>query len=583
MSETSSRQLPQLPHWALATAGLLALGLLLVELGFPLSAESQRHVMLATTVVLWAGVAAEIGVIVNQAQRWRYIRRHLGTCAVTLLLLISLLIKPQVLVALAGWWPRLSDIRVESLFLGGLQLTLLGRLSHRALHFNRVLAFTKVSPRFLLIGSFVGLILAGTVLLKMPRATLAPGQLGWLDALFTSTSAVCVTGLAVVDTSVVFSEFGRVVLMGLFQLGGLGLMTFAYFFVSAFAGVTLKDRAMLLDILNEEDFGKITGALAAIFLFTFAFEAIGTVLLHLAMDPARADWLDSAFHAVSAFCNAGFSVYGLGLADPATRDNVGFQTVIMVLIVGGGLGFPVLQNLWNRLCWLVFDRRSRPPRITTHTKTVLVTTGALILGGAVLVYGFEFGGTAASAANTPLSALFTSVTARTAGFNTVPMELLTPAATLVVIALMFIGGAPASTAGGIKVTTFAIALLNTLRILRRPDDELVAFGRRIPAELAHRAFAIALLALLWVGLEVLILCALVPERAPLDLVFEAVSAFGTVGLSRGLTPNLPALAKLVLIASMLVGRVGILYAALGVAGRAARGRVSYPTANIIIS
>ena len=324
--------------------------------------------------------------------------------------------------------------------------------------------------------------------------------------------------------------------------------------------------------------------LGAIFLLTLAFETAGAVLLHATLDSARASWLDSAFHSISAFCNAGFSTYSMGLADDATRTNPSYQIVIMLLIVCGGLGFPVLKNLWDCARWLVHDRKSRPPRLTVHTKVVLTTTVGLIVGGALLVYGFEFG-RRGNGSYTPdvFTALFTSITARTAGFNTVPMELLTPAATFIVITLMFIGGGPASTAGGIKVTTFAVALLNTLRILRRPADDLVAFGRQIPAELAHRAFAIALLGLVWVGVSTIVLTALLPNHPPLDVAFEAVSAFATVGLTRGLTPELPALGKAVIIASMLVGRIGILYAALGVVSRKDRGRITYPTANIIIS
>ncbi len=584
MSEPSVDPRPLLPQWLLGLAGVLAFGLLLVELGFRLSITNQRYVMLATTTVLWAGVLAEIGIIIHQPRRLAYLKTHVGPCIVTLLLLVALAGKAQIVPWLQSRATDLTFIRVESIFLGALQAVLLGRLAHRALRINQLLAFSKISPRVLLIGSFVGLILVGAGLLMMPRATVESAHLSWLDALFTSTSAVCVTGLIVVDTATVFTPFGQSVLMVLFQLGGLGLMTFAYFFITAFSGVTLKDRALLSDLLNEEDFGKITSSLGAIFVLTLSFEAIGAILLHASIAPEQANWFKSIFHAISAFCNAGFSVYSLGLADENTVNNYAYQSVIMGLIICGGLGFPVLNNLWERALWVRHDRLRRPPRLTTHSKVVLVATGALIVVGTLLIHGFEFGRSEPGAYTPTLwNALFNAVTARTAGFNTLPMESLAPAAAIMMIGLMFVGAGPASTGGGIKVTTFAISLLNTLRILRRPGDDLVAFGRRIPDELAHRAFAIVLLAMLWVGLTTLCLAALMPDRNALDLAFEAVSAFATVGLSRGLTPALPDMGKIIIILSMLVGRIGILYAALGVAGRASRGRIGYPTASIIIS
>ena len=186
--------------------------------------------MWAISIVLWVGVLAEIGVIFNRTGRWSYVKTHLGASTLSLLMLAALIAKGSLVTVLNAPWPELRAIRIESFFLGTLQLILLFRISQRAVRLNQVLAYSKISPRFLLIGSFVGLILVGAGLLKLPRATTDAAELGWLDALFTSTSAVCVTGLTVVDTSATFSEFGRIILMVLFQLGGLGLMTFAYFF-----------------------------------------------------------------------------------------------------------------------------------------------------------------------------------------------------------------------------------------------------------------------------------------------------------------------------------------------------------------
>jgi trk system potassium uptake protein len=574
--------------WATVIAGVSVLALLLFELGFPLTQQGQQGILVATQVGLWLTLIAETLRIILHPERRRYLRRYPSEVVMTGVLFLLLILKPLILPALLPYWPHTDATRGEVLYLGALQLTIMGGLLQRLLHFNQLLAFARVSPRAILIGSYLGLIGIGTLLLMLPRATTAPGSLSALDALFTSTSAVCVTGLIVVDTATVFTPFGQSILLVLFQLGGLGLMTFTYFFVSLFGGgITIRDRAILLDFLNEEHVGRISGSLVAIIGMTFAFETVGAVLLHLAIEqnaPGHASWFDSVFHSVSAFCNAGFSTYSLGLYDPLTRHHGWYQSVIMSLIVVGGLGFPVLKNVWDHARERILHRRARPPRLTTHTRVVLVTTVALIFGGALLIYLFDLAGTGRpGGVESAWGALFTSITARTAGFNTAPIDGLLPATAIIVIVLMFIGAAPASTAGGIKTTTFAVALLNTLRILRNSTGDLVAFGRKIPPHLANRAFAVALLAIGWVTMTTIVLTALLPEQPVLDLAFEAVSAFGTVGLSRGLTAELPPFGQGIIIASMVVGRIGILYFALGVLGKEQRGRIVYPEENVIIS
>ena len=554
---------------------------MIYEIGFVLTATTQARVLAVATFVLWLGVASEAA---GAALAWAGGKRRWGGAVLTALLALALVAKSTVLARWLAAEPGAAAVRLESYYLGILQLLLLARVAYRGLWMNRALAFARVSPRVLLIGSYLGLIAVGAALLKLPRATTAPGALSWLDAFFTSTSAVCVTGLIVVDTATVFTELGQMIILGLIQLGGLGLMTFAYFFVSLLAGITLRDRAILLDYLNEENVGRITQMLVAIVVLTFAFEVAGALLLHLTSPVGARSWLDSVFHAISAFCNAGFSTYALGLYDPTTRSNLSYQSVVMVLIVVGGLGFPVLKNLWDAAWARLRHPAHRPPRLTLHTRLVLVTTAALLVGGTVAVWVLErvLNGPAAPAAG-GLAATFMSVTTRTAGFNTVPIESLAAATAQVVILLMFIGGAPASTAGGMKVTTFAVALLNAVRTLRAPESELVAFGRTIPDAVATRAFALVLLAVGWCAVTSLLLMVLMPRAAPLDVIFESVSAFATVGLSRGLTPELHDAARLVLIVSMIVGRIGILYAAISMLGGHNRGRVTYPRESVVIS
>lgn len=564
--------------------GLGAALLLLVEYGFALAPERQATLIIAVRVVLWTVLGLQTWRAALNADWTRYRWRCLSPVVVNAGLILLLALEGVLVPQLHERWPGPGAARWQVLFLTTIHVFVLAVFAHRLLHFNQLLAFARISPRSILISSYVALIGVGTMLLKLPNATTVP--LSWLDALFTSTSAVCVTGLIVVDTATAFTPTGQAILLVLIQLGGLGLMTFTYFFVSLFgSGITIRDRALLLEFLNEEYVGRVTGSLIAIVLMTLVFEAAGALLLHAATPSAGSStWFESVFHSVSAFCNAGFSVYTAGLYDPVTRANLSYQAVIMGLIVIGGLGFPVLKNLWDNLVTRLATPRERPTRLTTHTRLVLTTTAGLIVGGALLLFLLELP-VAARPGEAPrwFTALFNSVTTRTAGFNTVPMEALLPSATFAAIFLMFIGGSPASTAGGIKTTTFAIALLNTLRILRDASGDLIAFRRHIPANVASRAFAVALLAITWVAGSALLLALLMPGAPPLDVVFEAVSAFSTVGLSRGLTAALPAAGKLVVITSMLVGRIGILYVALGVLRKERPGRIAYPESNVIIS
>lgn len=564
--------------------GLAALGLLVVEYGFTLQPDSLQRIIVAVRLLLWVIVVVQIGRAWIVSRQPHKQRQGWSALLVNGSLLLLLALEPLAVARFGRMWPDASPERWPVIYLTTLHVTVLALLGHRLLHLNQMLAFVRVSPRAILIGSYLALIAIGTVLLKFPKATTEP--IRWLDALFTSTSAVCVTGLIVVDTATVFTTTGQAIVLGLFQFGGLGLMTFTYFFILLFgSGITLRDRAFLLEFLNEEHVGRVTGSLTAIVLMTLAFEIAGAVLLQVSIDgEVGASWFVSLFHSVSAFCNAGFSIYSQGLYDPLTRANVPYQFVIMALIVIGGLGFPVLKNLWDNAVAQLRRARSRPVRLTTHTKIVLVTTTGLIVGGALLVFLLEMPSTPRPGeAPRWVAALFASVTARTAGFNTIPTEAMLAPTVFLMLLLMFIGGSPASTAGGVKTTTFAVALLNTMRILRDAGRDLVAFRRQIPAGVANRAFTVVLLAISWLAVSTISLAAIMPEHAPLDIAFEAVSAFSTVGLSRGLTAELPDLGKVVIIASMLVGRIGILYVALGMLHKERPGRITYPEGNVIIS
>jgi Trk-type K+ transport system membrane component len=417
--------------------------------------------------------------------------------------------------------------------------------------------------------SFALLISAGMLLLKTPRAT--PEGIGWVDALFTATSAVCVTGLSSLDTSTAFTRHGQWVILGLVQLGGLGVMTFTYFFAYFLAGgVSLRNRIALRDLLSEDTLGKLGVVLGSIIGFTFTCEAVGAVAIHALLDvapdamPADERVFFSLFHSITAFCSAGFSTLKGGLADPSLAGCGGVLGVVMVLVVAGGIGFPVMQNCWQTLLGKIGRkiglRPSVPPRFSTNTRIVFVTTLVLFVGGTLGIYATEFwaGGVGAEGSVHPrwFVAMFNAVAARTAGFS-ISTDVFTPATTIIIMFLMFVGGGPSSTAGGIKTTTLAVSVLSLRRVLLGRAD-IEAFGRRLDDSIANRALATVFAAFGFVMLVTVSLCLLHPELPAMDLTFEAVSAVSTAGLSRNVTASLSDGAKLVLVFAMFFGRVGVL-------------------------
>jgi trk system potassium uptake protein TrkH len=431
------------------------------------------------------------------------------------------------------------------------------RLTARAFH-----------PGMMLIGSFFAIIAIGTLLLKMPRCVLPGETCSWLDAAFTSTSAVCVTGLSVQNTATFFSQTGQVVIMILIQIGGLGIMTLTFFAaVVLFEGLSLHDRLLLGRMISENRLSRIGKTLTFIVLFTFAFEAIGAVILFAGMDPGIA-WSERAFHslfhAVSAFCNAGFSTFPDNLASGALKSNVTWQVMIMMLIVCGGLGSMVVEDLCQ---WSVAQYRKirgkdySRHRLRIHTRIVLVTTGVLVFGGGLVIMATEF-----AMWNGPenggkfLTAMFHSVTARTAGFNTVSMSAIGPMTINVLMILMIIGGSPGGTAGGIRTTVVAVGLGHLWNQLRMGRRGLVAFNRTIPAEYGGQALGLILLAIIWLIGNFMLFQFLETGNGISDtrLLFELISAFATVGLSIDLTPLLSDGGKTLLIVNMFVGRIGLL-------------------------
>ena len=406
---------------------------------------------------------------------------------------------------------------------------------------------------------FALLILAGACLLSLPIASRNGETIPWTDAVFTAASASCVTGLTVYDTATQFSAFGQVVLLLLIQIGGLGFVTAslpAALLVRRRLG--LRQRALLQDSVGALQLGGVVRLARRALKVTAVSEGLGAALLTLWFCPryglGRGLWM-SLFHAVSAFCNAGFDLLGTGASLTTLAGEVWPNVILMTLVICGGLGFLVWEDLLVHGCHL---RRWR-----LHSKIVVFSTAALFAGGAAAFYILEgnhaFAG--AGPAKRALMAAFQSVTCRTAGFNTAPLTALSQSGTLLTMILMFIGAGSGSTGGGAKVNTVAVLLLSALARVRRKEDVNV-FHRRLDAETIQKAYSSVSIFFLVCLTGTMVLCL---QGISLDsALFEAISAVGTVGLTRGVTPYLPALSKVVVVLMMFSGRVGSMSVAMAV-------------------
>ncbi len=428
-----------------------------------------------------------------------------------------------------------------------------------ALRYNKHILQSKINPSRLFILSFFFTIMTGTFLLMLPASTVR-GGISFINALFTSTSAVCVTGLITVDTATYFTKFGQIVIMLLFQIGGLGLMTFTTFFALFLAGgLGIKERIVLNDLLDEENIGAITKILAYLLLITFTVELVGAAILFFSSRASFPNFEDalftSLFHSISAFCNAGFSLFSMNLMDPLVRTNYVYTTTIAFLIIIGGIGFPTIMSLLS-----VRHISSKLKTINFHiplqTRMVLLTTLILIVFGTAVTYLLEYNNTLKGMDFLAQlhAAFFQSVTARTAGFNTINFGAVYVPTAILFYFLMFVGASPGGTGGGIKTTTFTILIKGTFSMLRNRKNVTIK-NRSLSDELVIRALIKTGLSIFFITLGIFFLT--MTEKFNLvDVAFEAFSAFGTVGLSRGITFSLTGTGKLIIVMLMFIGRVG---------------------------
>lgn len=467
--------------------------------------------------------------------------------------------------------------------------------------FSRALAAIRIdfnknylNPAQLFVISFAFIITTGTILLMLPNATYSGISL--LDALFTSTSAVCVTGLIVVDTGSYFTSFGKTVILLLIQSGGIGIMTFTSYFGYFFrGGASYQNRLMIQDMNNAEKAAEVFSTLKKIILVTFVIEAIGAVLIYLSINSIRSgltggDIFFSVFHSVSGFCNAGFSTLANSLFETGFRYNYMLHIIIASLFIIGGLGFPIVFNTITYFKYLILDRVLKKQSVYSpwilgiNARIVLITTMCLLIGGTLLFYVFEYNNTLAEhgAIGKIVTAFFSAATPRTAGFNTVDTSALHFSTIMITILLMWIGASPGSTGGGVKTSTFTIAILNFLS-LAKGKDRIEVFKREVSTFSTRRAFAILTLSIIVIGISILLLSYFDGDKGLLAIAFESFSAFSTVGLSLGITGALSDTGKIIIIFTMFIGRVSMLTILIALFRRIVNLKYKFPVEDILIN
>lgn len=425
---------------------------------------------------------------------------------------------------------------------------------------------------------FLVLILIGGIILSLPISSQSGEPTNFLDAIFTSTSAVCVTGLITLNTSAHWSIFGQTVIITLIEIGGLGFMSFAVL-ISLILGkkITLRERLVMQEAMNTYSIQGLVKMVKYVLIFTVSVQFFGALLLSTQFVPeyglSRGVFY-SIFHSISAFCNAGFDLFGTSLVGFSNNSVV--ILVVSTLIIIGGLGFTVLLEIYGF---------KGIKKLSLHSKLVIITTGVLILGGAILMLIFEYSNPDTiglmNIKDKILNSFFASVSPRTAGFNSIPTSDMTLASKFLTIILMLIGGSPGSTAGGLKTVTCGILVLTVISVIKGREDTEV-FGRRFTKEIVYKAFTIVFIGLSLVIGVTMILSYTEAGASFIDLLYESASALGTAGLTLGLTPNLSPIGKVLIMLMMYIGRVGPLTVMLALTRKRKKSGYKYPEGKILI-
>ncbi len=562
---------------------------LLIEYGFYISDLTRRIIHQFNSLVIFYFVFFNLSKLLINPNPLDYIRRKWIEFLLTFLIIVQ-----SIGFLFYVYKPHFDVQTLVRIYIASVQIYLILDIALKTIRYSQRIILKSIHPTRALALSFLFLILSGTTLLLLPKAT--HSGISLIDALFTATSAVCVTGLIVVDTGTYFTRFGQFIILILIQLGGLGIMTFTTFFALLLGGgVGIKEKISLSEIFSEKNLSRIQSTVIRILFLTFSIEAVGAIALYNFLPDSifknESDKIFCAiFHAVSAFCNAGFSIFSNNLVE--IKNNIPSVFTIATLFILGGLGFFVLTELIEKpilkaLRKIKFLKQKIPPQtivLTLHSKLTLSTTLLLIISGTILFFALEFNNTLS---DEPLihkifHSFFQAVTPRTAGFNTLDISKIGIATSLLIMLLMWIGASPSSTGGGIKTTSFSLIILKIIAIVTG-KERVEIFRKQVNEESVTRAFASALLSILFITTFIFVLTMTEKNLSLIDISFEVVSAFGTVGLSRGITSNLTNFGKLIIIITMFIGRIGPLAFSFALFGKVEKRNYEFQKESVLVT
>ncbi len=576
---------------------VIAVILLIYQYGFFLTPEESAAIFRKVDIQFIVYILIFIAHVSFTPNRGVFMRGHWFQVALygTMILhgLINYLFGVQLMYELCVWMNFENPTESNQDFMSIYLVLMVGMVVTEA---STKISELQIKPATTFIFSFILLILIGTGLLMLPEMTTQEGSMNFLDALFTSASASCVTGLAVVDTGTFFTMKGHLVILFLIQLGGLGIISFATFFATFLAkGVSIKHQSIIQDFLSSESLSDAKGLLRQIIFLTLLIESLGFIAIYFAWDDDLGDpdkfattgdrIFYSLFHSVSAFCNAGFSLFTDGLynndTDKQIRKMYLLHFVVTILVIFGSMGFSTITDAFSPK--LIRERWKHPwKRWKIGTKISIRYSMILLLVGTVGYMVLEFDKlTDRTIVEALITAFFQSTVTRTAGFNTMDFGAMKDATIIMTLFLMFIGGSPGSTAGGLKVNTFVLVALSSYGSIRGQKN--ITIGKRsIPADLVSKAFSILMFSVTYNTMAVFLLSLTESDKDILMLVFEQISAFATVGLSMGVTGELSTLGKIIIICSMFVGRVGTLTLALALSKSVKTNSFKYPDAHFMV-
>lgn len=561
--------------------GFLSVAILILDFGFYYPDDWKPYVTISIRTLVGFFIAYETLHLVFTNKKWKeYLRLHLIELIILGMLGLEIIYEKKIIEVLKSY--HISGEDTTLIFLSANQiLFLFSNLAH-FFRLSKKRDSKKLNPSFVFVGSFAFIISLGVCFLHFPKSSF--GSVNTIDIVFTTISATCVTGLSTVDISSQFTLTGQLVILLLIQVGGLGLMTLTSFFSIFLTGKgSVSDTLMIKDLLSEETMGRAKEILKQITLQTLTIELVGAIILFYSFPsdfpiPFPEQVYYSVFHSISAFCNAGFSLMPNGLATDAFRNSEGFLSTIMCLIVLGSLGFPVIYQIRTKL-FHPFDHRFRwslTSKLVFRMSFLLLVFGwisSLVLEWNTSLKDFSLVGKV-------FHSLFYSVTTRSGGLHTFDLGLMGHPMTFVTFFLMWVGGSPVSTGGGIKTTTFAISLLNIVNQIRG-KERMEIDHRTIADSTISRASATIVLSLFVIFIS--IFCLLITENANfIDLCFEVVSAYSTTGLSRGLTPHLSDFGKILICVVMFVGRVGILTLLIALSKKVNPSAYEYPKEYVVV-